>query len=103
LLNEGSMINQLEQFISRTNLSYLLSDNFQLESNTVFSTVNRKSNLDELNPNGTTYNKLISNLAVNSQFFNRKLESNTQIKYLYSYLSGRYEGSDNPTESSAIH
>src|SRR5699024_2456725 len=89
--------------ISRTNLSYLLSDNFQLESNTVFSTVNRKSNLDELNPNGTTYNKLISNLAVNSQFFNRKLESNTQIKYLYSYLSGRYEGSDNPTESSAIH
>lgn len=103
LLKNGYMHNNLEQFISRTNLNYLLSDNLQLESNTVFSTVRRKSNLDELNPNGTTYNKLITNFALNSQLFDRKLESSTQFKYLYSHLSGRYEGSDNPLESVAKH
>ncbi len=101
LLKDGYMGNELEQFISRTNLNYLLNDNFQLESNTVFSNYNRQSNLDELNPDGTTYNKLITSFALNSQFFDRKLESNTQAKYLYSHLSGRYESSDNPMESAA--
>lgn len=99
VLENGYLNSDLEQFISRTHLNYLLSDNFQLENNTVYSNYNQKSNTDKLNPNGTTYNKLITSFALNSQFFDRKLESNTQIKHLYSSLSGRYEASDNPLES----
>ena len=101
VLENGYLNSDLEQFISRTHLNYLLSDNFQLENNTVYSNYNRKSNTDKLNPNGTTYNKLITSFALNSQFFDRKLESNTQIKHLYSHLSGRYEASDNPLESAS--
>lgn len=101
VLENGYMGSDLEQFISRTHLNYLLSDNFQLENNTVFSNYNLSSNTDKLNPDGTTYNKLITSFALNSQFLDRKLESNTQIKYLYSNLSGRYEASDNPLVSAS--
>lgn len=103
VLENGYLNSDLKQFISRTNLNYLLSDDYQLESNVVYSNYNRSSNTDKINPEGTTYNKLITNFALNSQFFDRKLESNTQIKYLYSHLSGRYEASDNPLESAAAH
>lgn len=101
VLKNGYMNSDLKQFISRTNLNYLLSETFQLESNTVYSNYNQSSNIDQHNPDGTTYNKLITNLALNSTLFDRKLESNTQIKYLYSHLAGRYEASDNPMESAA--
>ena len=101
VLENGYMNSDLEQFISRTHLNYLLSDNFQLENNTVYSNYNQKSNLDKLNPNGTNYSKLITSFALNSQFFDRKLESNTQVKHLYSNLSGRYESSYNPNETAA--
>lgn len=101
LLDDGYLQNEFQQITSRTNLNYLISDQFQLESNTVFSNYNRKSSADDLNPGGTTYNKLITNFAFNAQLFDDKLESNTQIKYLFGHLSGRYEKSDNPLESVA--
>src|SRR5690554_1911582 len=101
VLDNGYMGSDLKQFISRTHLNYLLSNNFQLENNTVYSNYNLKSNTDQLNPNGTTYDKLITSFALNSQFFDRKLESNTQVKHLYSNLSGRYEASDNPLVSAS--
>lgn len=99
LLENGYLNNKLTQFTSRTNLNYLLNDQFQIESNTIFSHFNRKSNVDELNPKGTDYNKLISNLGLNGIFFENKLESNSQIKFLYSHLSGKYENSEDPTSS----
>lgn len=103
LLREGYMKNRLNQFISRTNLNYLITENIQIENNTVFGNYNRKSNIDELNPNGTNYNKLISNLGLNALLFDEKIESNTQLKYLYNHLSGKYEASDDPTQSQVIH
>lgn len=103
VLENGYLNSDLKQLISRTNLNYLLNDDFQLEANAVYSRYNRSSNTDEHNPDGTTYNKLIANFALNSQFFDRRLESNTQIKYLYSHLAGRYEASDNPLESASAH
>ncbi len=96
-IKDGFMQHKLDQFTSRTNLNYLINSQFQIESNTVFSHYNRKTNDDEFNLNGTNYNKLITNLALNSRLFDRKLESNTQIKYLYSFLSGNYNSSDDPT------
>ena len=101
VLENGYLKNDLEQFISRTNLNYLLNDDFQLEANVVYSNYNLKSNIDKLNPKGSTYNKLISNFALNSQLLNNKLESNTQVKYIYGHLAGRYEASDNPLESAS--
>lgn len=97
-LKDGYLLHQLNQFTSRTNLTYLLNSQFQVESNTVISHYNRKTNHDDFNPNGTNYTKLITNWALNSRFFNRKLESNTQIKYLYSFLSGNYNASEDPTQ-----
>lgn len=95
-MKDGYMLHQLDQFTSRTNLNYFINENFQIESNTVFNHYNQKSNYDYFNPNGTDYNKLISNFALNTRFFDRKLESNTQVKYLYSLLSGNYNASLDP-------
>lgn len=97
ILKDGYLKNTLEQYISRSNLNYLLHENFQVEGNLVYSHYNRKSNIDDLNLNGTSYDKLITNLGLNAQLFDQKLESNTQVKYLYSHLSGRHEDSDNPS------
>lgn len=97
-LKDGYLLHKLNQFTSRTHLNYLLSHDFQLESNTVFSHYNHQSNLDDFNPDGTQYSKLISSWALNSRIFDRKLESNTQLKYLYTKLSGKYNASDIPTE-----
>lgn len=95
-MKDGYMLQTLKQFTSRTNLNYFINPNFQIESNTIFSYFNQKSSLDAFNPNGTDYNKLIVNLGVNSRFFDRKLESNSQVKYLYSLLSGNYNSSIDP-------
>ncbi|MDD3771956.1 MAG: TonB-dependent receptor [Weeksellaceae bacterium] len=96
-LRNGYLLHKMEQITSRTYLNYLVNSQFQIESNTVFSHYNRKTNNDSFNPRGTNYNKLISNLALNSRFFDKKLESNTQIKYLFNFLSGNYNSSDDPT------
>ncbi len=96
LVKDGYMHNTSTQFTSRTYLNYLLADNWQVESNTVYSHYNNKSNNDALNPDGTSYNKLVTNLALNSKLLDRRLESNTQLKYYYGHLSGYYETSDNP-------
>lgn len=96
-LKDGILLHKMSQFTSRTNLNYLINNDFQIESNTVYSHYNRKTNGDDFNPDGTDYSKLISSLALNSRFFDRKLESNTQIKYLRSYLSGHYNSSDDPS------
>src|SRR5699024_10191346 len=52
VLENGYLNSDLEQFISRTHLNYLLNENFQLESNAVYSNYNRKANTDKLNPKG---------------------------------------------------
>lgn len=95
-LKDGYLRHTMNQFTSRTNLNYLVNSNFQIESNTVFSHYNRKTNNDDFNPDGTNYSKIISNLALNSRFFDRKLESNTQVKFLHSFLSGKYNASGDP-------
>ena len=102
LLQNGYLHNQFKQFTTRTNLNYLLSNYFQIENNTVFSHYNRTSNVGELNPNGTVYNKLITNFALNSQFFDQQLESNTQFKYLMGNFTGQYNASDNPLEVNIV-
>lgn len=102
LLKDGYLHNNFEQFTSRTNLNYLINNYFQIESNTVLSLYNRKSNNGDLNPNGTNYDKLITNFALNTQFFDQKLESNTQFKYLSSHFAGQYDASDNPLETDIV-
>ncbi len=103
LLDKGYLENNFQQFTSRTNLNYLINEYFQAENNTVYSNYNRKSNVGDLNLNGTNYDKLITNFALNSQFFDRKLESNTQFKYLYGNFAGQYDASDNPLEQKIIN
>ncbi|QAA80499.1 TonB-dependent receptor [Aequorivita sp. H23M31] len=102
LLKNGYLHNSFEQFTSRTNLNYLINNYFQIESNTVLSLYNRKSNTGDLNPEGTDYDKVITNLALNSQFFDQKLESNTQLKYLSGHFAGQYNASDNPLENDIV-
>lgn len=102
LLDDGYLHNNFEQFTSRTNLNYLINNYFQIENNTVFSHYNRTSNSGGFNLNGTTYDKLITNFALNAQFFNRKLESNTQFKYLLGNFAGQYNASDNPLEENIV-
>ncbi|MEO5788157.1 TonB-dependent receptor [Gelidibacter sp.] len=103
LLDKGYLENNFKQFTSRTNLNYLINEYFQIENNTVFSHYNRKSNVGDLNLNGTNYNKLITNFALNSQFFDRKLESNTQFKFLLGNFAGQYNASENPLEENIIN
>ncbi|MGV8815289.1 MAG: TonB-dependent receptor [Gelidibacter sp.] len=103
LLDKGYLENNFKQFTSRTNLNYLINEYFQIENNTVFSHYNRKSNVGDLNLNGTNYNKLITNFALNSQFFDRKLESNTQFKFLLGNFVGQYNASENPLEENIIN
>lgn len=102
LLDKGYLHNDFEQFTSRTNLNYLITSYLQIENNTVFSHYNRKSNVGDLNLNGTAYDKLITNFALNAQFLDRKLESNTQMKYLLGNFAGRYDASDNPLEENIV-
>ncbi|MEO8773926.1 MAG: TonB-dependent receptor, partial [Gelidibacter sp.] len=103
LLDKGYLENNFKQFTSRTNLNYLINDYFQIENNTVFSHYNRTSNVGDLNLNGTNYDKLITNFALNSQFFDRKLESNTQFKYLFGNFAGQYDASENPLEQKIVN
>ena len=103
LLDKGYLENNFKQFTSRTNLNYLISNYLQIENNTVFSHYNRKSNVGDLNLNGTNYDKLITNFALNAQFFDRKLESNTQFKYLLGNFAGQYNASDNPLEQNIVN
>ncbi|HLW30919.1 MAG TPA: DUF2012 domain-containing protein, partial [Aequorivita sp.] len=77
LLKNGYLHNNFEQITSRTNFNYLINNYFQIENNTVYSHYNRTSNVNDLNLDGTTYDKLITNFALNAQFFDQKLESNT--------------------------
>lgn len=102
LMPGGYMHNELSQFTSRTNLNYLINHYLQIESNTVISNFNRKSNLDELNTDGTGYTKLISSLGLSADLFENKLESNTQIKYLLGKLSGSYEDNIIPNQSNPV-
>ncbi|MGC1633006.1 MAG: TonB-dependent receptor [Gelidibacter sp.] len=102
LLDKGYLENNFKQFTSRTNLNYLISSYFQIENNTVFSHYNRKSNVGDLNFNGTNYDKLITNFALNSQFFDHQLESNTQFKYLFGNFKGQYNASSNPLEKKIV-
>lgn len=102
LLEHGYLQNEFKQFTSRTNLNYLISDSFQIENNTVFSHYNRTSNNDVLNSKGIDYTKLLTNFALNAQFFDQKLESNTQLKYLYGNFVGKYDASDNPMEENIV-
>jgi len=103
ILDDGYLQNKFEQFTSRTNLNYLINNYFQIENNTVFSHYNRKSNIIDLNPDGTNYDKLISTLALNTQLFDGKLESNSQIKYLYGYFKGEYDASENPLDTIVVN
>lgn len=102
LLDKGYLVNNFRQFTSRTNLNYLINNYLQIENNTVFSHYNRRSNVGDLNVKGTNYDKLISNLALNAQLFDQKLESNTQFKYLFGNFSGQYDASDNPLEEDIV-
>lgn len=102
LLDKGYLHNNFEQFTSRTNLNYLINNYFQIENNTVFSHYNRTSNVGDLNLDGTSYDKLITNFALNAQFFDQKLESNTQFKYLSGSFAGQYNASDNPLEEDIV-
>lgn len=102
LLKNGYLHNNVEQVTSRTNLNYLINNYFQMENNTVYSHYNRTSNANDLNLDGTTYDKLITNFALNAQFFDRKLESNTQFKYLSGRFVGEYNASDNPLEENIV-
>lgn len=101
LLDNGYLHNDFQQFTSRTNLNYLINNYFQIENNTVFSHYNRTSNVG-INLNGTSYDKLITNFALNAQFFDQKVESNTQFKYLYGNFAGQYDASDNPLSERII-
>lgn len=103
LLEKGYLHNNFEQFTSRTNLNYLINNYFQIENNTVFSHYNRTSNVGDLDNNGTVYDKLITNFALNAQFFDQKLESNTQFKYLSGHFAGQYNASDNPLEENIVN
>lgn len=103
ILKDGYLQNKFEQFTSRTNLNYLINNYFQIESNTVFSHYNRKSNIIDLNPDGTSYDKLITTLALNTQLFDGTLESNSQVKYLYGFFKGQYDASDNPLEDDIVN
>lgn len=102
ILEDGYLKNEFEQFTSRTHLNYLINNYFQIENNTVYSHYNRQSTVGNYNPEGTTYNKLISNFALNTQFFKEKLESNTQMKYLSGSFKGAYNASDNPLEENIV-
>src|SRR5690554_836470 len=102
ILENGYLHNNFEQITSRTNLNYLVNNYFQIENNTVYSHYNRTSNINDLNLDGTTYDKLITNFALNAQFFDQKLESNTQFKYLYGHFAGQYNASDNPLEENIV-
>src|SRR5690554_6324926 len=102
LLKNGYLHNNFEQITSRTNFNYLINNYFQIENNTVYSHYNRTSNVNDLNLDGTTYDKLITNFALNAQFFDQKLESNTQFKYLYGHFAGQYNASDNPLEENIV-
>lgn len=103
LLENGYLHNNFKQFTSRTNLNYLINNYFQIENNTVFSHYNRRANAGELNLDGTVYDKLITNFALNAQFFEQKLESNTQLKYFYGNFAGEYNSSDNPLEENIVN
>lgn len=103
LLSEGYMKNELSQFTSRTNLNYLINNSLQIESNTVISNFIRKSNLDKLNSDGTNYTKLISSIGFSADLFENKLESNTQIKYLFGRLSGYYAANLIPNQSNPVN
>ncbi|HRP90985.1 MAG TPA: TonB-dependent receptor [Edaphocola sp.] len=97
-LKNGYLWSELQQITSRTYLNYLFDTRYQLEANVVWHQYNRKSNLDQLNPKGTFYSKMISNVGLNANFFDGKLESNTQFKYLYGNLSGQSRPQDYPNQ-----
>ncbi|HTO17342.1 MAG TPA: TonB-dependent receptor [Edaphocola sp.] len=99
-LKNGYLSNTLQQTSSRTNMSYLINNRFQVEANIVLNQYFRKSNTDLLNPLGTFYTKSISNLSFNALFLDKKLESNSQIKYLYGYLTGQSRPIDYPNQVS---
>lgn len=102
LLDNGYLHNNFKQFTSRTNLNYLINNNFQIENNTVVSRYNRTSNVGDLNIEGTDYIKILSSFALNSKWLSQKLESNTQVKYLRGKFSGQYNASDNPLEENIV-
>lgn len=81
VVKNGHLLNTLKQVTSRTHLNFLLSDEFQVESNTVYTSYTKESNIEQTSK--TFYDKLITTLALNASFFDKNLESNTQIKYLY--------------------
>lgn len=99
-LKNGYLLHRMNQFTSRTNLNYLIHPQLQIETNTILSHYNRKSNTDDFNPDGTNYTKIINNLGLNVRLFDKKLETNTQIKHLFSFLSGNYNASTDPTQIS---
>lgn len=102
LLDNGYLHNNFKQFTSRTHLNYLVNNYFQIENNTVFSHYDRTSNVGNLNTDGTSYDKLITNFALNAQFLDQKLESSTQFKYLYGNFAGQYDSSDSPLEENIV-
>lgn len=85
---------------SRTNVSYLISDNQNIEMNAVYTLSDRVGN-DPIGPriNGTdidvltlpsNYAKLAASLGLRSQFLDRKLENNLIVKY-FRYDAEGYE------------
>ncbi|MCA4807013.1 TonB-dependent receptor [Myroides odoratimimus] len=85
VVENGYLINTLKQLTSRSYLSYLLNDNFQLESNTVYSKYNRESNIS--GSAKATYDKLITSFAIDGCLLDKKFKLNTQFKYLYAKLN----------------
>lgn len=102
LLENGYLHNNFKQITSRTNLNYLINNYLQVENNTVYSHYNRTSSVDPIDNNGTVYDKLITTFALNAQFLDQKLESDTQVKYLLGNFSGQYNDTDNPLEVNIV-
>lgn len=87
-----------ENFTSRTNLSYSLSENHSLELNNVYVNATRKGN-DPLGPrfSGTdidilsiqsSYKKLVTALGITSNFFDKKLNHVFMAKFFNYSASG---------------
>jgi len=102
LLENGYLHNNFKQLTSRTNLNYLINNYLQVENNTVYSHYNRTSPVDPMDNNGTIYDKLITTFALNAQFWDQRMESDTQVKYLLGNFSGRYNDTENPLEVNIV-
>lgn len=97
-LKDGFLSTTLQQFTSRSNFNYLINHQLQIEGNIIAQYYNRKTNTDTINLNGTHYRKIISNLSLNGLFWDEKLESNTQLKYLNGFLKGYSRPYDYPNQ-----